>query len=215
MEQHHLTESSVIYPTFEFSNENKITQTAARLFFAVLLPTFAKPFGYANLGLGAIHLGWCAVSIKEIRNKEKGYTSDDIEKALIRLSTGVYDLAIAYLLCSSFMSSIYGSFTIPFVFAMFPTYAIQLHHFIFEKGVTEIEEAGKEGAEKKITLEIDHRDLKVGCLIKQFCSGLVETFVPAAVPKTWKDCGMAMPNALATWVRTSYMSIRGIPKASK
>ncbi len=223
MEQHQLTESSVVYPAFDLNNENKITQTAARLFFALILPKFAKPFGYANLGLGATHLVWCVINIKKIRSKEDGCNPQDIENALIRLFTGVYDLAIAYILYSSMLNSIWVKTGILLAVSLVPAYPIQLHHLIFEKATNTIEEveveieAGeekeKEGAEKKYTIEIDHHALKVGCLIKQFCTGLIETFAPepAPVPKGFTDYFMAMPNAVGTWVKISYGTLRGFP----
>jgi hypothetical protein len=216
MEQHHLTENSIILPSVDLCNEDKITQTAVRLFFVLLLPLIAKPFGYANLGLGATHLIWCVVNIRKIRAKQDGCSSQDIEKALIRLFTGVYDLAIAYLLCSPFMSSIYGRFTIPIIFALLPTYAIQLHHLIFEKASKQIEQAGQQGQEKKFTLEVDHKVLKVGCLIKQFCNGLVEAFLPEPTPiprgylETAKHRATAIPFALGTFFTVSYRNLRGI-----
>ena len=148
MEQNKLTESSVIYPTFDLSNENKITQTAARLFFAVLLPTFAKPFGYANLGLGVIHLVWCVMNIQKIRNKEDGCSSQDVEKALIRIFTGVYDLAIAYILYSSLLNTLWGRSILILTVSLVPSYPIQLHHLIFQKATNKIEEAKKEGEKK-------------------------------------------------------------------
>jgi hypothetical protein len=214
MEQHHLAESSVIYPTFDLSNENKITQTAARFFFAVLLPTFAKPFGYANLGLGVTHLVWCVINIKKIRNKEDGCGPQDVEKALIRIFTGIYDLAIAYILYSSLLSTLWGRSIVILTIALVPAYPIQVHHWIFEKATKQIEKAGKDGAEKKIKTEIDHRALKVGCLIKQFCSGLVETFIPepAPVPKGYGERALALPYALGTWGRSTFATLRGLPR---
>lgn len=216
MEQNKLTESSIIYPTFEFSNETKITQTAVRFFFAMCLPQLAKPFGIANLSLGAFHLVWCVVNIKKIRAKQDGCSSQDIEKALIRVFTGTYDLAIAYLLCSPFMSSIYGRFTIPIIFALFPTWAIQLHHLIFEKVSEKIEQADQNGQERKFTLRVDHNALKVGCLIKQFCNGLVETLMPepASTPQTFLQSVqhrvLAMPYAMGKFASISYRNLRGI-----
>ena len=175
MEERNLTESSILSPEIDLINEVKITQNAARLFFGLLLPEISKLFGFANLGLGTIHLVWCVINIRKIRNNKDGCSSQDVEKALIRLWTGVYDLAIAYILCSLFTK---GKYAVPIVFAFFPTYAIQLHHLIFEKEMIKIAIAVKEGEEQKFTYEIDHRALKVSCLIKQFSSGLIETFIP-------------------------------------
>jgi len=215
MEQNKLTKSSIIYPTFDLSNQDKITQTAARFFFAVLLPTLAKPFGIANLSLGAFHLAWCVVNIKKIQAKQDECSSHDIEKALTRVFTGAYDLGIAYLLCSPFMTSIYGKFTVPIIFALFPTWAIQLHHLIFEKATQQIEQTNQDGSEKTFSLEVDHQALKVGCLIKQFCSGLLETFMPEPAPSTQsflqsaQQRALAMPYALGTFASASYRNLLG------
>ncbi len=214
MEQHKLTESSVIYPTFDLNNEDKIVQTASRLFFAFVLPNFAKPFGYANLGLGATHFILCVINIRKIRNKEDGYSSKELENALIRVFTGVYDLAIAYLLYSSFMSSLWGRSTILIAFALIPSYPIQLHHMIFEKAVKLIPVDPKDGPDAKPKEEIDHRALRVGCLIKQFSNGIVETFFPAPteVPKGLVQRAMSLPNALGTFGADVYGTIRGTNK---
>jgi hypothetical protein len=213
MEQHKVTESSVIYP-LDFTNEDKIKQTVSRLFFAIVLPNFAKPLGYANLGLGTVHLLWCVINIRKIRDKTEGYSSKEVENALIRMCTGVYDLAIAYLIYSSFMSSIWGRSTILLAFALVPAYPIQLHHMIFEKGTKQIAGEPKEVEVPQPKEEIDHCDLRVGCLIKQICSGLVETFIPepAPLPKSLSQRAMSLPNALGTWGRSSYASLRGFPR---
>jgi hypothetical protein len=205
MEQHELTKDSVIFPSIDLNSENKITQTAARLFFAVILPQLAKPFGYANLSLGATHLVWCVLNIKRIRNKEEGCSPQDIESALVRIFTGAYDLGIAYILYSSLLNTIHAKTILLLAVALVPAYPIQLHHLIFEKATKKIE-----GAEK---IEVDHRVLKVGCLIKQFCAGLVETFTPAPpeVTITLGARAWALPSALGTWGRSSYVSIRGLP----
>jgi len=205
LEKNGLTESSVIYPTFELQNEKKIVQTIARLFFAINLPVLAKPFGFANLGLGGIHLVWCICNIGKIKTGESGYSSKDIENALTRICTGIYDLAIGYLLCSTFMSSIWGRPTIPLAFALLPAYPIQLHKLIFEKATKEIPKS-----EKETEVVIDHYNLKVGCLIKQFCSGLVETFAP----KPEATAGLiaratTLPNALITFGANAYTTLRG------
>jgi hypothetical protein len=214
MEQHQLTESSVVHPEFDLKNEIKITQTAARFFFAIILPKLARPFGYANLGLGTTHLVWCVVNIKKIRNNQDGCGPQDIENALIRLFTGVYDLAIAYILYSPMLNSIYVKTVILLAVSLVPAYPIRLHHLIFEKATNKIEAAGQKGTEKKFKFEIDHRALKVGCLIKQFCNGLVETFfpAPAEVPKGISGRLLALPYALGTWGKISYRNLRGIPK---
>jgi hypothetical protein len=185
MEAHQLTEGSIVYPTIDFKNEKKIQQIAARLFFAIILPSLAKPFGYANLSLGITHLVWCICNIQKIQKREEGYTTQDIENALTRIFTGIYDLAIAHLLCSSFMSSLIGRSSIPFAFALFPSYPIQLHHLIFEKATKKI-------AEDKT--EINNHVLKAGCLIKQFCNGLMVTFLPE--PNAQKGLGGPLPIAL-------------------
>jgi hypothetical protein len=180
----------------------------------VLLPTFAKPFGCANLGLGVTHLVWCVINIKKIRNKEDGCSSQDVEKALIRIFTGVYDLAIAYILYSSLLSTLWGRSIVILTIALVPAYPIQVHHMIFEKATNKIEEAGKEGAEKKFTYEIDHRVLRVGCLIKEFSNGLVETFIPPPpeTPKSLKDRALAVPYGIGTWGRSCYATLRGFPR---
>jgi hypothetical protein len=210
MEQHGLTESSVIFPTFDPDNENKITQTVARLFFAVILPRLAKPFGYANLGLGAIQFVWCVLNIKKIRNKEDGCSPQDIESALIRLFTGAYDLGIAYILYSTRLNTIYVKTFLVLAVALVPKYPIQLHHFIFEKATKKIEGTEQQLTEENIT-EIDHRALKVGCLIKQFCNGLVEAFAPTPpeLPKSFSDRAWALPTALGTFGRATYATLRG------
>lgn len=216
LEKFHMTKSSIIFDKIDLCDENKITQTAARFFLAVLLPPLAKPFGYVNCGLGLTHLVWCVVNIKKIRAKQDNCSTQDIEKALIRVFTGLYDLGIAYILCSPFMTSIYGRFTIPLFFALLPTWVIQLHHLIFEKATIQIEVANQTSAEKKFTVEVDHQALKVGCLIKQFCNGLVETFMPAPPPEpmtflqTTKRSALAMPYALGTFFTVSYRNLRGI-----
>ncbi len=214
MEQHQLTESSVVHPQIDLKNEDKIIQTAARFFFAIILPKLARPFGYANLGLGATHLVWCVINIRKIRTKGDGCGPQDIENALIRLFTGVYDLGIAYILYSSMLNSIYVKTVIILAVSLVPAYPIQLHHLIFEKATNKIEEAGQQGAEKNFKLETNHRALKVGCLIKQFCTGLVETFAPAPAeaPKGISDRLLALPYALGTFGRISYRNLRGIPK---
>jgi hypothetical protein len=213
MKEHQLTENSVIFPSFDLANENKITQTAARLFFAVILPRIAKPFGYANLSLGLTHLIWCVVNIKKIRNKEDGAGLQDIENALIRLFTGVYDLAIAYILYSSLLNTIYAKTILVLAVALVPAYPIQLHHLIFQKATNKIEETNNDASEKNFKIEIDHRALKVGCLIKQFCNGLVETFAPelTELPKTLGDRAWALPTALGTFGKVSYATLRGLP----
>jgi hypothetical protein len=213
MEENKLTESSVIFPTFDLANENKITQTAARLFFAVILPRIAKPFGYANLSLGVTHFLWCVVNINKIRNKEEGSGPHDIENALIRIFTGAYDLGIAYILYSSLLNTIYAKAILVMAVALVPTYPIRLHHLIFEKATNKIEETKNDAAEKDFKMEIDHRALKVGCLIKQFCNGLVETFAPtsAEVTKTLGDRAWALPSALGTFGKSSYATLRGLP----
>jgi hypothetical protein len=213
MEQHHLTKESVIGP-FDFS-EDKIKQTASRLFFAVILPNFAKPFGYANLGLGTAHLVFCVINIRKIRDKEGDYSTKEIENALIRMCTGVYDLAIAYLLYSSFMSSIWGKSTIYLAFALAPVYPIQFHHMIFEKVTKQIPGDPKEPAAAQPKEEIDHRDLRVGCLIKQICTGIIETFMPEPTeePKGYGQRALALPYALGTWGKNSYATLRGLPRA--
>ncbi len=213
MKEHQLTESSVIFPTFDLNNENKITQTAARLFFAVILPKIAKPFGYANLSLGVTQLIWCVINIKKIRSKEDGCSPQDIENALIRLFTGVYDLGIAYILYSSLLNTIYAKTIILLAVALVPAYPIQLHYLIFEKATNKIAETKQEGIEQDFKMEIDHRALKVGCLIKQFCNGLVETFTPenTEVPKSLGDRAWALPQAMGTFGRISYATLRGLP----
>jgi hypothetical protein len=202
MRDHKLLEGSIIYPTIDLTNEDKIQQTASRLFFAFILPSLAKPFGYANLGLGATHFVWCICNIRKIQKREEGYHPQEVEKALIRIFTGVYDLAIGYLLHSSIMNSLIGRSSIPIAFALFPSYPIQLHHLIFEKGVKTITE-GKEG--KTI---VDDQVLKVGCLIKQFCSGLVLTFLPE--PEAPKGIGArlwALPSALGTFGQNTWSKV--------
>lgn len=213
LEEHQLTESSVIFPTFDLDNEKKIIQTAARLFFAVILPRIAKPFGYANLSLGVIHSIWCVMNIQKIRNKEDGCGPHDIENALIRLFTGVYDLGIAYILYSSLLNTIYAKAILVLAVALVPAYPIQLHHLIFQKATNTIEETKKEGEHQNFKMEIDHRALKVGCLIKQFCNGLAEAFapVPPDTQKKLADRAWAIPRALGTWGRVSYETLRGIP----
>jgi hypothetical protein len=152
------------------------------------------------------------LNIKKIRNKEEGASPQDIENALIRLFTGAYDLGIAYILYSSRLNSIYVKTILMLAVALVPAYPIQLHHFIFEKATKKIEGTEKELSEQNIK-EIDHRALKVGCLIKQFCNGLVETFSPAPVerPKGLGDRALALPYALAVFGRSSYATLRGIP----
>jgi hypothetical protein len=153
-----------------------------------MLPSIAKPFGFANLGLGITHFVWCVINIKKIHAKEDGYTHEEVERALIRISAGVYDLVIAYLLGSSLMNSIAGRFSVPLVVALFPTYAIQLHHLIFEKAQTPFKEQ-----EKEIN-KTNHSALRVGCLIKQFCEGLTFMFLPPPEPKTSR--WLALPFSL-------------------
>lgn|GEM_PF-1622788 len=216
LEQFHMTKSSIIFDKIDLCNENKITQTAARFFLVVLLPLLAKPFGCVNCGLGLTHLVWCVVNIKKIRAEQDNCSTQDIEKALIRIFTGLYDLGIAYILCSPFMTSIYGRFTIPIFFALLPTWAIQLHHLIFEKATNQIEVANQNSTEKKFTIQVDHNALKVGCLIKQFSKGLIETFMPApplepmTFLQTTKQRVGAMPYALGTFFTVSYRKARGI-----
>ncbi len=190
MEEHKLTEASVVYPTVDLRDEPKIRQTAARLFVAIVLPSLAKPVGYANLGLGVAHLVWCICNIKKIHSGEEGYSPKEVEKALIRCFTGIYDLAIGYLLHSSFMNSLIGRCTVPLVFALLPSYPIQLHRLIFEK------------AKKTLTEGIDHDNLREGCFIRQFSEGLTLTCLPAPEPKTSR--AWAIPSALATWWLSSY-----------
>ncbi len=205
MGHYQLTESSVLSPQVDFS-VNKIVQTTSRLFFAIILPSVAKYFGFANLGLGGVHLVWCICNIGKIKNNEEGLSSKELENALTRICTGVYDLVIGYLLCSSFMSSLYGRPTIPLVFALFPNYAIQLHHWIFEKATRTV----AEGASRQ---EIDHLNLKVGCLIKQFCSGLVETFWPKPeAPTGFIARAYTLPSAMGEFGKNVYSTLRGAPK---
>jgi hypothetical protein len=216
MEQHKLTEDSAIYP-LDLTNEDKIKQTVSRLFFAYILPNFAKPFGYANLGLGTIHLVWCVINIRKIREKIDGYSSKEVENALIRICTGIYDLAIAYLLYSSFMSSILGRSTILLAFALVPDYPIQLHHFIFEKATKQIPGEQKKGENPKPKEEINHHALREGCLIQQFCKGLVETFIPEPTeeePKNLQYRVMALPNAMVKFGADVYVTISS-PKSKK
>lgn len=184
----------------------------------MLLPFLAKPFGCVNCGLGLTHLVWCVVNIKKIRAEQDNCSKQDIEKALIRIFTGLYDLGIAYILCSPFMTSIYGRFTIPIFFALLPTWAIQLHHLIFEKATKQILAGSRNSSENKSTFKVDHNALKVGCLIKQLGNGLIETFMPAPPPEprtylqTARHCAMAMPNAFGTFFTVSYRNLRGIKK---
>jgi hypothetical protein len=199
MEQHHLTEGSVITPTIDLYDEQKITQTAARFFFAFMLPSIAKPFGCANLGLGITHFFWCVVNIKKIHSQQEGYTREDVEKAFIRISAGVYDLAIAYLLRSSLMNSIVGRFSIPLVVALFPTYVIQLHHLIFEKAQSIFKEQ-----EKEIN-KTNHSALRAGCLIKQFCEGLTFMLFPPPEPKSSR--WLAIPSSLQVFASATLRRI--------
>lgn len=194
LQQHELAEGSIIYPTIDFSNEHKVRQTAARLFFAIIWPFLAKPFGYANTGIGIAHFVWCICNVNKIRKREDGYSGQEMENALVRILTGVYDLAVAYILCSSLMSSLYGQSTIPLLFALLPSYPLQLHHLIFEHATKTIPSDDKKAPPK---IEVDYYNLKVGCLIKQFCSGLVLTFFPE--PKaaaTLKDRLLTFPAAI-------------------
>ncbi len=208
MEEHQLTESSVIFPKVDWDNEDKITQTAARLFFAVILPRIAKPFGYANLSLGLIHSIWCVMNIQKIRDKVDNCGPQDIENALMRLFTGAYDLGIAYILYSSLLNTIYAKAILVLTVALFPAYPIQLHHLIFQKAKHKIEETKNEG-EKKNEI-INHHDLQVGCLIKQFCTGLVEAFapVPPETPKKFAERAWAIPQALGIFGSISYATLR-------
>lgn len=206
MKSQQLAEESVIFPNFDLKNEQKIQQTAARLFFAWILPSLARPFGLVNVSLGITHFVWCICNIQQIRRKENGYSSKDFENALIRILTGVYDLAIGYLLCSSLMTSIYGKSTIPLMFALLPSYSIQLHYLIFEKATRQVVD---EKDKQKITTEIDHRALKVGCFIKQFCNGLILSFFPEPQAQGLVARLTSLPSALLSIGAIKWGQFRG------
>lgn len=201
MEEHKLTEASVVYPAFDFRDESKIRQTAARFFVAIVLPSLAKPVGYANLGLGVAHLVCCICNIKKIHSKEEGYSPKEVEKAFIRCFTGIYDLAIGYLLNYSLI----GRCTVSVVFALGPSYPIQLHRLIFEKAKKTL------GEGVTVKTEIDHDNLKEGCFIRQFSEGLTLTFLPA--PETQASRVWAIYSALGTWWQSS--SAKFFPASGK
>lgn len=210
LETHELTNASITYPTIDLTDEKKILQTAARFFMMMMLPSIAVPIGIANVGIGATHFVWCICNINKIRNRESGYPAEEMEKALTRVAIGLYDVAIGYLICSSLMISIletinvassvttYGKWTFPLVFALRPFYLMQLHNLVFEKATKPQSEEDKKADKKP---EIDHHALKVGCLIKQFCHGLILTFLPK--PELKLGIGgriLAVPSALVTFV---------------
>lgn len=210
LETHDLTNESIVTPKLDLTDEKKILQTAARFFTMMMLPSIAIPIGIANIGIGATHFVWCICNINKIRNHEPGYPADEMEKALTRVAIGLYDVAVGYLICSSLMISLleamnvtnsmttYGKWTFPVLFALRPFYLIQLHNLIFEKATKpQTEEQIKTGTKP----EIDHHNLKEGCLIKQFCHGLILTFLPK--PELKMGVGgriLALPSALVTFV---------------
>lgn len=215
LEQHKLTENSILFPKVDFSID-KIQQTAIRAFFGLTLPTLAKHMAFWNLGMGVAHSVWCIIHIRKFQGNEKGFERDEIEKAFIRMTAGVYDLVLSLLFRFNYPGATLIHVVLPIVIVAWPQAALQLHQCIFNKAVISPSAPAKpsgpapeqkdKAADNKApsssqTGLIDHFHLEEGCLVKQFAKGLTDAILPPPPPPSEPAPGLlsrvrSIPNAL-------------------
>ncbi len=200
MEDHKLTNGSLVLPIIDISEEN-IKQTAARVVFALMLLTPICQFIAAcNFGLGSAHLIWCVCNMKNFRDKSIDRT--EFERAFIRLSTAVYDFAIFYLLSSHFIGSGYLKGFLLVSIALAPQQILQLHHAVFAKAETASEEAPAE----KVA---DPYHLNEECLIQVFAKGMTDTIIPPEIKKGFWSRIISLPTGLGSYTMNTYRGTLG------
>jgi len=206
-----LDKGSLVFPIIDVSEEN-IKQTAGRVAYALtLLTPFCKIAAGCNAALGISHLVWCVCNIKKFQSKE--LDRKELERAFIRLSTAVYDLAIVFLLSSYFIGSGYLKGILMMSLIVSPQQALQFHHAIFAKAEIKPPEAEKKeakaGNDEKSTNQpkvIDHYHLRDDCLIQMFSKGLTDTWLPPEVQSTLKDRVWTVPSILGSYTMSVYRS---------
>ncbi|MBS0649119.1 MAG: hypothetical protein JSS10_07860 [Verrucomicrobia bacterium] len=209
-----LDKGSLVLPIFDFSEDN-IQQTAGRVIYVLMLmDPFCKLAALCNGVLGSTHFVWCVCNIRRFHAQE--LDRKEFEKAIIRLSTAVYDVAVVFLLSRYCPGSGYLKGLLLLTIALSPQQFTQFHQAIFslqekpkqataaDAAKEESKEEGKLAAEP--AKEKDYYHLREDCLIQVFAQGCTDAWLPPQPQSTWKDRFMSLPSGLTSYAGSVYQS---------